>query len=213
MMPIEYSVGAYRFGHSMVRAEYEMNDEVPIPFFGSPGHDLRGSRPIPARARADWNYFFDLPGVSAPDDRNLTRLIDTKLALPLAELPPTVVQHVDGAILSLAHRNLLRGKRLGLPAGQDVAKAMGVAPISNDRLGLTDPGWNGRAPLWFYVLKEAELQYGGAHLGTVGGRIVAETILGILSADKSSYLNAGPTWRPSAGDFRMGDLLLLAGAV
>ena len=212
MMPIEYSVGAYRFGHSMVRAEYEMNDEVTIPFFGSPGHDLRGSRPIPARARADWNYFFDLPGVSAPDDRNMTRLIDTKLALPLSELPPTVVQHVDGAILNLAQRNLLRGKRLGLPAGQDVARAMGITPIPNERLGLTERGWNGRAPLWFYVLKEAELQ-GGRTLGPVGGRIVAEVILGILSLDRSSFLNAATPWTPVTTPFACGDFLRMAGAL
>ncbi|TDL46623.1 peroxidase family protein [Kocuria rosea] len=212
MMPIEYSVGAYRFGHSMVRAEYEMNDEVTIPFFGSPGHDLRGSRPIPARARADWNYFFDLPGVSAPDDRNMTRLIDTKLALPLSELPPTVVQHVDGAILNLAQRNLLRGKRLGLPAGQDVARAMGITPIPNDRLGLTERGWNGRAPLWFYVLKEAELQ-GGRTLGPVGGRIVAEVILGVLSLDRSSFLNAATPWTPATTPFACGDFLRMAGAL
>ncbi|GEO94365.1 peroxidase family protein [Kocuria turfanensis] len=212
MMPIEYSVGAYRFGHSMVRAEYEMHDEVTIPFFGSPGHDLRGSRPIPSIARIDWNYFFEIPGTSAPDDRNLTRLIDTKLALPLAELPPTVVKHVDGAILNLAQRNLLRGKRLGLPAGQDVARAMGVAPIPNDRLGLTERGWSGKAPLWFYVLKEAEL-LGGRTLGPVGGRIVAEVILGVLALDRSSFLNAPTAWAPASTPFACGDLLRMAGVV
>ncbi|MFI7493785.1 heme peroxidase family protein [Kocuria sp. M4R2S49] len=212
MMPIEYSVGAYRFGHSMVRAEYEMHDEVTMPFFGLPGHDLRGARPIPSTARADWNYFFEIPGMSAPDDRNMTRLIDTKLALPLAELPPTVVKHADGAILNLAQRNLLRGKRLGLPAGQDVARAMGVTPIPNDRLGLTERGWNGRAPLWFYVLKEAELT-GGRTLGPVGGRIVAEVILGILSLDRSSFLNAATPWTPATTPFACGDLLRMAGVV
>ncbi|MUN63221.1 peroxidase [Kocuria sediminis] len=212
MMPIEYSVAAYRFGHSMIRAEYEMHDAVTIPFFGNPSHDLRGSRPLPTIARADWNYFFDVPGMSVPDDRNMTRLIDTKLALPLDELPPTVVQHVDGAILSLAHRNLLRGKRLGLPAGQDVARAMGVAPIPNDRLGLTDPRWNGRAPLWFYVLKEAEL-LGGRTLGPVGGRIVAEVILGILSLDRTSFLNAPNGWAPERTPFQSGDFLEMAGAL
>ncbi|MFI7583861.1 heme peroxidase family protein [Kocuria sp. M1N1S27] len=212
MMPIEYSVGAYRFGHSMVRAEYEMHDEVTIPFFGVPGHDLRGSRPIPAIARADWNYFFEIPGLSDPDDRNMARLIDTKLALPLSELPPTVVKHADGAILNLAQRNLLRGKRLGLPAGQDVARAMGVTPIPNDRLGLTEGGWNGRAPLWFYVLKEAEL-LGGRTLGPVGGRIVAEVILGVLALDRSSFLNAPTGWTPGSPSFACGDLLRMAGVV
>jgi hypothetical protein len=142
----------------------------------------------------------------------MTRLIDTKLALPLNELPPTVVQHVDGAILSLAHRNLLRGKRLGLPAGQDVARAMGVAPIPNDRLGLTDPGWNARAPLWYYILKEAEL-LGGRTLGPVGGRIIAEVILGILSLDRTSFLNARTGWAPARIPFECGDFLEMAGAL
>lgn len=211
MMPIEYSVGAYRFGHSMIRAEYEMHDGATIPFFSSSADDLRGSRPVPAVARADWNYFFEIPGLSAPDDRNLTRLIDTKLALPLNELPPTVVQHVDGAVLSLAHRNLLRGKRLGLPAGQDVARAMGAVPIPNDRLGLAHPGWGGKSPLWFYVLKEAELQ-GGRRLGPVAGRIVAEVILGLLSLDRGSFLNAPTGWTPETTPFACGDFLRMSGA-
>jgi hypothetical protein len=89
---------------------------------------------------------------------------------------------------------------------------MGEEPLGNDELGLTDPGWGGKAPLWYYVLKEAELKSNGSHLGPVGGRIVAETILGILARDKSSYLNAQPSWRPAPGPYRMGDLLLQAGA-
>lgn len=68
--------------------------------------------------------------------------------------------------------------------GQDVPRAVSVTPLTTAELGLTDPRWGGLAPLWFYVLKEAEIQLGGAHPGTVGGRIVADTILGLLSADK-----------------------------
>jgi hypothetical protein len=48
-MPVEYSGAAYRFGHSMIRAEYEIQDGHTVPIFGQDGHqDLRGSRPIPA---------------------------------------------------------------------------------------------------------------------------------------------------------------------
>ncbi|GAA2499314.1 heme peroxidase family protein [Terrabacter carboxydivorans] len=212
MMPIEYSVAAYRFGHSMIRAEYEMHESTTLPVFGPAGGDLRGSRPLPGNAWADWNYFYEIPDVEAPDDRNMTRTIDTQLSLPLSNLPPTVVAHIDGAILSLAERNLLRGKRLGLPAGQDVARAMGIPPIPNQRLGLIDPRWGGRAPLWFYVLKEAELG-GGCQLGPVGGRIVAEVILGLLARDGTSYFNAERPWNPASTPFSMGDLLVLAGAV
>jgi Animal haem peroxidase len=215
MMPLEYAVCAFRFGHSMIRPEYEMHDGSIVKIFGTAGQDLRGSNPLTADVKADWNYFFEIPGIDPPDDRNMSRRMDTKLSKPLFTLPLTVVPDDPGGlprIPSLGERNLLRGKRLGMPAGQDVARAMGVTPLTNAELGLTEPGWGGKAPLWFYVLKEAELKHDGSHLGEVGGRIVAETILGILARDKSSYLNVQPSWRPAPGEYRMGDLLLQAGA-
>jgi hypothetical protein len=222
MMPIEYSAAAYRFGHSMIRAEYELRDvpstdgspevSLTLPIFSMDGPDLRGSRPLPADLALDWNYFFDVPGLDSPDDRNMARLIDTQVARPLRDLPATVVAHTPGAILALAERNLLRGKRLGLPAGQDVAKAMRIPPLGNGDLGLTDSRWNGKAPLWFYILKEAELG-GGRRLGPVGARIVAEVILGMIAADKSSYFNASPGFTPVVPGFHMGTLLQMSGAV
>jgi Animal haem peroxidase len=212
-MPIEYSGAAYRFGHSMIRAEYEMQDGHTVPIFGADGYeDLRGNRPIPANLWADWNYFFDIPGLEPPDDRNMARLIDTQLSLPLFTLPSTVVAPTDKAIIALAERNLLRGKRLGLPCGQDVAAAMGITPLTNQQLGLKQPGWGGKAPLWYYVLKEAEIVNKGKRLGPVGGRIVAETILGIMALDPESYFNQRPgfQWLEKK---TMGDLILLADAL
>ncbi|MEV4280608.1 peroxidase family protein [Actinoplanes xinjiangensis] len=219
MMPIEYSVAAYRFGHSMVRAGYLMNQRngqtSAAAIFGQPGGDLRGNRPLPARLEIDWWHFFDVPGKPAAP-RNASRRIDGKLSLPLFNLPTTVV---DDGTPSLAERNLIRGSRLGLPAGQDVATRMGVTPLTNAQLGLPDPanaGWKGKAPLWFYILKEAELTHAGERLGPVGGRIVTEVILGILDADKSSYLSVNPGFRPAApiapatGQFRIGDLIRFA---
>jgi Animal haem peroxidase/Fibronectin type III domain len=212
-MPIEYSGAAYRFGHSMIRAEYEVQDLRTVPIFAPDGfQDLRGSRPIPADLWVDWNYFFDIPGMEPPDDRNMSRLIDTQISLPLYNLPSTVVARTEKAIIALAERNLLRGKRLGLPCGQDVAAAMGVTPLTNEQLGLKQPGWGGKAPLWYYVLKEAELLEKGRKLGPVGGRIVAEVILGILAADPDSYFNAKPgfQWKEDKG---IGDLILMADAI
>jgi hypothetical protein len=220
MMPIEYSVAAYRFGHSMIRAGYLLNARTTPPaaaaIFGAEGSDLRGNRPLPARLEIDWWHFFDVPGKPAAP-RNAARRIDGKLSLPLFNLPGTVVG--DGTTPSLAERNLIRGKRLGLPAGQDVARRMGVTPLTNAELGLPDPqnpGWQGKAPLWFYILKEAELSHAGQRLGAVGGRIVTEVILGILEADKDSYLRAKADFRPVApiapatGQFRTGDFLRFA---
>jgi hypothetical protein len=69
-----------------------------------------------------------------------------------------------------------------------------------DDLHLSDKTRNdlkGAAPLWFYVLKEAEVEAGSAHLGPVGGRIVAEVLIGLLSGDPLSYLSVHPAWTPT----------------
>jgi hypothetical protein len=210
-IPVEFSGAAYRYGHSMIRAEYEVQDQHTVPIFGRDGYeDLRGNRPVPHNLWIDWNYFFDIPGLSSPDDRNMARKIDAQISLPLSKLPSTVVAATAGAIVALSERNLLRGKRLGLPSGQDVAVSMGIKPLTNAQLGLTEAGWDKKAPLWYYVLKEAELG-GGQKLGPVGGRIVAEVILGLLALDKTSYFNANPGFNPGAG-FEMGSLILMADA-
>ena len=73
-----------------------------------------------------------------------------------------------------------------------------------------------RTPLWFYILREADVQAGGQHLGAVGGRIVGEVILGLLEGDSQSYLSQDPEWSPTYGTaagFGMTDLLLHAGVV
>ncbi|HEX2263656.1 MAG TPA: hypothetical protein VHH52_07825, partial [Pseudonocardiaceae bacterium] len=143
---------------------------------------------------------------------------DTKLSLPLRELPGSAVPPPDPT-RHLAVRNTLRGKRVGLPSGQQVARAMRVPALSNVTLGLSDPGWGGEAPLWFYILKEAELDpYYGTRLGPVGGRIMAETLVGLLQRDPNSYLYLNAAWKPTppiaptTGQFGFVDLLRYAGA-
>ncbi len=65
-------------------------------------------------------------------------------------------------------------------------KLPGVEVLSNAELGLSnDRGWGGKAPLWFYVLKEADLHGNGERLGDAGGRIVAEVFLGMLDQDEA----------------------------
>lgn len=97
---------------------------------------------------------------------------------------------------------------------------MGVDPLGAgdlDELKAFGAGFEWRTPLWYYVLKEAELVEDGLHLGPVGGRIVGEVILGLLQTDPSSYLTVQPDWRPSirsrsgGQEFRMVDMLTFAG--
>jgi hypothetical protein len=172
--------------------------------------DLRGGARAPRRF-IGWQTFFDFgDGNVKPNKR-----IDTKISTPLFDLPLRAIASHD-APQSLPQRNLLRQLTWSLPSGQAIARAMDVAPLSDADLGELQPyGFQSRTPLWYYVLKEAELVEDGLRLGPVGGRIVAEVLIGLLQSDTDSYLVQKPKWTPtltSAGSsFRMKDFLTFAG--
>jgi len=106
-------------------------------------------------------------------------------------------------------RDLLRGENTRLPSGETVARLIGATPLTAQEL---DQAWPDGTPLWFYVLKEAEVRGGGDRLGPAGGRIVTEVLIGLLRADPASYLSLEPGWRPTlptAGPrFGLTDLLI-----
>jgi hypothetical protein len=159
------------------------------------------------------------PGVTVGTAR--ARKIDTRIAPPLADLSnegqDEISDRTRRLLKRLAVRNLLRGYRLAIPTGQEVARSLGITPLTREQLitvpvpgqrpvppspvddALIDGGFLEDTPLWFYVLKEAEVIGQGERLGPVGSRIVAETILGQLRADPTSFLNQTPGWDPSQG--------------
>jgi hypothetical protein len=231
LLPIEFSVAAYRFGHSQIRPSYRLNfgpDNGPQ-FFGfifddaldpngpDPG-DFRGGRRA-ARRFVDWQTFFDF------GDGNVrpNKLIDAKLSTPLMLLPgslaPSPGLPTDG-MQSLASRNLVRHVNFGLPSGQAIAARLRVQALTPAQLAELRPyRMDESTPLWYYVLKEAEVLEGGLRLGPVGARIVGEVFIELLRADRDSYLSDNPRWRPhlpsagGPGTFRITDLLKFAGVV
>ena len=213
-MPIEFSAAAYRLGHSMVREIYNYNRvfttaNLSLLFTFTGGG---GGAPIPSNWVIDWRRFF---GVGPRDLRNFARKLDTKLAPQLHELPGTE----PGQPRSLAVRNLLRGSRIGLPTAQDVASAMGLTPLSPNQIAggedgplLRQLGFHQETPLWYYILKEAEVQGEGNRLGEVGSRIAGEVFFGLVEGDPNSFLSKEPNWKPTLpsrtpDDFKMADLL------
>ncbi len=210
-IPFEFADAAYRYGHAQIRDTYVVREgAAAVPIFP----DLLGFRPVPAARAVDWSYLFDLPGQPA---RQHSKRIDGRLAHSLVDLPVQIVGNPEvQEYHSLAVRDLQRGQALGLPSGEVVARAIGAEPLTPAETGLSAVGWDAETPLWYYVLKEAEARTQGEHLGPVGGRIVAEVLLGIIDADPESYRSVDRAWRPSLPHhgpaFGLGDLLEFANA-
>jgi hypothetical protein len=158
-MPVEFSVAAYRLGHSMVRPGYRLNDDdstllpiFPIPAMvpgAPPGglpQGLTGFQDMAKNRGIDWGRFIDLGASRAyGDDPDKVRpptadmkkrlqfayRIDTSVVTPLSVLPAAVASDKPP---SLPQRNLLRGFELGMPTGQAVAKAMGETPLTDAQI-------------------------------------------------------------------------------
>jgi hypothetical protein len=225
-MPVEFSAAAFRFGHSMVRDAYIINGaqsdaKLVADLFNRTGFGAPGRVPLPQDWVIEWKRFFKFPKPNQLFVQQ-ARKIDTKIADGLFHLPSTQIRAfnlapsaksvfgADPAELPL--RTLLRGARMGLPSGEQVASEVArrmptVRLATEDEIVsgpgesvLTNPnnGLRKNTPLWYYILKESAVLHAGNCLGPVGSCIVGEVLIAALAADPKSYLNvAGPNWTPT----------------
>jgi hypothetical protein len=237
-MPIEFSVAAFRLGHSMIRRTYNWNrifddgsGSLDLLFTFSAGSgNLGGGQRLPSNWIADFRRLYDFTeagrdNLAVPEGKfNRAMRIDTTLVSPLRTLPRFPPEEAN-----LAFRNLTRAKMVRLATGQQMATFLKNKGVTLTKLTSTQirDGNNGATldglsqpqrtvllkdtPLWFYILREAEL--GQGKLRGVGARIVAETFHRAMEGSQVSIIR-DPGWRPTLGPnnttFRMVDLLLFA---
>jgi hypothetical protein len=215
-IPIEFSLAAYRFGHSMVRRAYALNcKQRRLELFEL----MRlGHRPqeIEDAFLVEWGRFFD--GLPASGPVASSSFLDTSITIALHDLPQSVLDLCSKlrspiTMLNLPVRTLLRGARTRLRSGQEVAETLlrdGVVRSAqvltstqliqdtHNRSGsvLFGLGLHKNTPLFYYLLKEAELNGLGRTLGAVGSYIVGSTIERSLSSDPEGYFaHVGPAWK------------------
>jgi heme peroxidase len=258
-MPIEFSVAAFRLGHSQVRSSYEWNrvfrtggfgpatmlqlfafsgvsgalDNLPLDQLDDPNASPTALR-LPSTWIADFGQLFDFAEAQRPEltpeaGPNLAKRIDTGLVDPLAHLPAGSFGGRPPAAAAamqrnLAFRNLRRATMVDLASGQQLAQLFGSEPLTREQVlagtgnvvvsGLApeqEDELAARTPLWFYVLREAELN--GGRMAGVGARIVAEVFHRAMEGSRVSIVRDAD-WRPALGPdadtFRMVDLLLYA---
>ncbi|MEM8493081.1 MAG: peroxidase family protein [Pseudomonadota bacterium] len=223
-IPLELSVAALRFGHSMVRKRYTINRangrdkdiDLHEMFQWTGSRNLGHGARLPDDLVVDWEHFFQFPQLDPP----------LNAAEKVSPWFPLFRNEASNAMSRLAVDNLLRGNEVRLPDGQSlikeiwrlyphIAKEIKLHVIPPDTLNDEPAPGKGRifdrlehkeeisrkTPLLPYILLEAKLLNKGERLGPLGSLIVGESLRVLIERD-------GPLEDPAQrGEFRMGEIL------
>lgn len=208
MLPLEFSLAAFRMGHCMIRNSYNVNRTFPnaglndLFSLTGLGHRVKKREGVPSIWLLNWKLFFDIDNSAQNlSNFNFAKTINTKISPMLNFLGGNFKFIRDSSLSAL---DLYRGRAFRLDSGQAVANEIINAvnngnptlppkktPDQSDLEKLIPESLHSsfleKTPLWFYLMAESEIE-NKQKLGQAGARIVAETFVKILAKSPFSIL-------------------------